>query len=217
MLLPLFLGLGVDKASVQERSLVRYNLGVTHLVQPTKPASAKPRPVGKTKPETQAQSAAYESWFTLGRNADAVFKISQKFSVDQRTVYGWMTKFNWWDRANKRIEEARKIAEPDRIAQVAKLLKDEYQTGELLRLKAVEHFSTKKIDKSSDAITAAVRGIELSRRALGLPNDVGQQQLEVKVTGQVDINEAALLAAMERILDDLDAQRDAGAAQGRSV
>ena len=36
MLLPLFLCLGVDKASVQERTLVRYNLGVTHLVQLTR-------------------------------------------------------------------------------------------------------------------------------------------------------------------------------------
>ena len=196
---------------------MRYNLGVTNSVQPTKPASAKPRPVRKTKPETQAQSAAYESWFTLGRNADAVSKTSQKFAVNQRTLYGWMTKFDWWGRANKRIEEAQKKAEPDRVAKVAKLLKDEYQTGELMRLKAVEYFSTKTIAKSGDAITAAVRGIELSRRSLGLPNDIGQQQLEVETTSKVDMNELALITAMERILDDLDAQRDAGAAQGRSV
>ena len=150
---------------------------------------------------------AFEIWYSAKRQFAGVTKISEEFRVHTDTVYGWMAKYDWHRRADKRDEEIRKKAEPTRQQEVADLLKEENQMGKLLRAKAVEHFRVNRIDKAADAINATVKGVELSRRALGLPNDVGQQQVELNVTGKVDITEAALLDAIERLMNDEAAMR----------
>jgi pyridoxal/pyridoxine/pyridoxamine kinase len=130
-----------------------------------------------------------------------------------------MAVYDWHARADKRDEEARKKADISAIDRTAKTLKDHMQAGELLRQRGVERLVAKPISDEKTAVSAIKLGVELERQALGLPNDVGQQQLEVNVAGQVDINEAALLAAIERLLDDEDALRKANAApeEGKAI
>jgi len=194
-------------------------MGTSTKPKPTKPASAKPRPVRKTKPETALHVEVFEIWYTEKRQVSGVAKICEKLRVNPATVYRWMAVYDWHARADKRDEEARKKADISAIDRTAKTLKDHMQAGELLRQRGVERLVAKPISDEKTAVSAIKLGVELERQALGLPNDVGQQQLEVNVAGQVDINEAALLAAIERLLDDEDALRKANAApeEGKAI
>lgn len=111
----------------------------------------------------------------VNRNVEKVQEALNKSSGYLRQLYEWSGVYNWVERAaayDDYIEaQARKKLERDAIKRKADMLKRHSEIGRFMQSKGVEYLKdTKKgIDKSSDAITAISKGVELERKSEGLP------------------------------------------------
>lgn len=127
--------------------------------------------------ESSKAYAAFTVYRDLGESR-TIEKVQQKLSKStgyQRQLLEWSATYSWVDRAtayDDYIEaQARKRVERDAIRRKADMLKRHADVGRFLQSKGVEYLRAdgKGIEKSSDAITAIKSGVDMERKAEGLP------------------------------------------------
>jgi hypothetical protein len=128
------------------------------------------RQAGETNPAFEA-FALYRD-MGINRSLDAVAK---KLSKSLTLMGRWSGQHNWVERVSLYDDyldvQARKKFEADTIKRKADMLKRHALTGKILQQKGVDYLTDAKkgIEKSSDAITAISKGIEIERKSEGLP------------------------------------------------
>ena len=106
------------------------------------------------------------------RSHDAV---AQKLSKSSTIISRWASQHGWRERVSAYDDymdaQARKKFEADTIKRKADMLKRHALTGKILQQKGVDYLTDAKkgIEKSSDAITAISKGIDIERKSEGLP------------------------------------------------
>ena len=117
--------------------------------------------------ETIKHLEAFEAWYAEGRSFR---RISQNLAVPERTLYGWGEWFNWHERADKRDEQARRIADEEAAKERAERQRKRREAASLLVQRGAEYFQEKEIEDPKDAIQAIKAGTEIERKEDGLPD-----------------------------------------------
>lgn len=107
----------------------------------------------------------------ISRTLDAVAEQLEK-SV---TLIGrWSSQYNWRERVSAYDDyidaQARKKVERDTIKRRAEMLQRHALTGKVMQQKGIAYLDKNGVDKSSDAIAAIAKGIEIERKTEGLPD-----------------------------------------------
>lgn len=104
------------------------------------------------------------------------------------TIMGrWSGEYNWIARAaayDDHIDkQARKKIEADAIKRKAAMLQRHANTGRVLQGKGLEYLQTHGVDRGTDAIRAIVKGVDVERKAEGLP----EYLIEVMEASDIDL------------------------------
>lgn len=120
-------------------------------------------------------SKAYEAFalyrdMGVNRSQEAVCKHLNK---SRQLLSRWSVDYRWLERAaayDAHVDaEARKLLEREAIKRKADMLKRHALLGKVLQQKSATYLDKHGIDKSSDAIAAARVGVDMERKAEGLP------------------------------------------------
>lgn len=123
----------------------------------------------------EESNPAYEAFaiyrdMGTGRSTDAVV---QRTGKNRALIHRWSSENSWVARVRAYDEyvdtQARQKAERDAINRRAEMLKRHALTGKVLQQKGIEYIDKHGMDKSSDAITAIAKGIDIERKTEGLP------------------------------------------------
>lgn len=125
---------------------------------------------------TDESDKAYDAFATyrdMGVQRSNV-KVAETLGKSVTLMNRWSGAYAWVERARLYdsfiAAEAQKKTERDAITRKAKMLERHAGMGRVLQSKALEHLQkTNSIDKATDAIAAAKLGVEMERKAEGLP------------------------------------------------
>jgi hypothetical protein len=101
--------------------------------------------------------------------------VSKKLTKNIQLIKRWSSQYGWGERVSAYDDyvdaQARKKFEADAIRRKADMLRRHALTGKILQQKGVDYLTDAKkgIEKSSDAITAISKGIDIERKSEGLP------------------------------------------------
>jgi hypothetical protein len=146
-----------------------------------------------------------------GRSVLAAFKL---YSGEDKRIPGyfgqWAADNQWVIRARDYDafidEQAQRKAERDAITRKAQMLNRHAGIGRVLQTKALEHLQkANSIDKAVDAIAAARLGVDMERKAEGLPEWI----LEV-----VNADEVELTRQYNELLAEIGGYRGGDEAAG---
>lgn len=130
------------------------------------------QPYERQTDESDKAFEAFALYRDLGTNrtTDAVARqLSKSLALIQR----WSAQYAWVERVavyDAYIDaQARKQLERDAIKRKADMLKRHALLGKVLQQKSAAYLDKHGIDRSSDAIAAARVGVDMERKAEGLP------------------------------------------------
>lgn len=140
---------------------------------------------------------AFLVWYGLDRAFD---ETATKLRVSKNTLSAWIKVFSWHERADALDEKARVKLDAKALAQKAKrqseMLETHYKLAGKLLLVGAEYLNRDGLDNGGQAITAIKTGIDIQRKAEGLPDwliEIGE------------MTEDELIAERDRILSRLAA------------
>lgn len=116
--------------------------------------------------ETAEHRSAFEFWYDNDRH---FARTAAHAAVTEKSVYEWANKFDWRTRADARDADLERISHKAAVGRQKALIDKERKAGEALRLRGIEFLSKREITRASDAIKAITAGIEMERRAEGMP------------------------------------------------
>lgn len=119
---------------------------------------------------------AYEA-FALYRDlgtSRSLEAVAQELSKSVQLLKRWSAGNDWVLRVREYDEyidaQARRKVDNEAIKRRADMLKRHALSGKVLQQKGVAYITDKGIDKSTDAISAIAKGIEIERKAEGFPD-----------------------------------------------
>lgn len=124
--------------------------------------------------ESDKAFEAFATYRDMGVNR-SLETVAQKLNKSFTLMGRWSRQWNWVKRVGAYDDyidaQARKKFEADAIKRKADMLRRHALTGKILQQKGVDYLTDAKkgIEKSSDAITAISKGIDIERKSEGLP------------------------------------------------
>lgn len=131
------------------------------------------KPYERRDDETVQAYEAFALYRDLGaaRSIDAVAK---ELGKSNQLIGRWSRVHDWVMRSRAYDEyidaQARRKVDNEAIKRRADMLKRHALSGKVLQQKGVDYISKQGIDKSTDAISAIAKGIEIERKAEGFPD-----------------------------------------------
>lgn len=122
--------------------------------------------------ETPVKRRAFEAWYRAGQNIDRGLELLKQedpaIRVSRASMYRWMAKFRWVERAREMDIEAAEKVRRDLVEQVAEFRKRQIRTGQLLQKKGIEYLGKNELSNDFSAINAIRLGVEMEMTGLGL-------------------------------------------------
>ncbi len=121
--------------------------------------------------ETAKHHAAFWTWYELERNYT---KTRSKLGVATDTLNSWIKKFDWHARADKLDAKAQAKLETkvvnERTKRQAWMIEQHYRLGDLMQGVGGKYLNERGVETGAQAIAAVKTGIEIQRKAEGLPD-----------------------------------------------
>lgn len=118
---------------------------------------------------------AYEA-FSVYRDlgiSRSIESVAHKLSKSDQLIKRWSYTHDWVQRVTAYDDyidkEARKKLDRDAIKRKAAMLQRHANTGRVLQGKGLEFLQAHGVDRGTDAIRAIVKGVDVERKAEGLP------------------------------------------------
>lgn len=124
--------------------------------------------------ETARHRAVFQQWYKLDRDtyatSDYLVQNGDKTAPSAPTIYNWIEWYRWHDRADVLDAEVERKANAVAVQRKVEMLERHAKTGKVLQSKGVEYLSKHGVDNSASAITAIKTGIDVERKAEGMPD-----------------------------------------------
>ncbi len=130
----------------------------------------KGKAVGKRR-QTAKHIAAFWTWYELDRNYE---QTKSKLRVAGNTLASWIKAFDWHERADsldsRALAKAENQAIAARVKRQAEMSAVHFKMGRELLEVSQRYLAEKGIDNGAQAVAAARAGVEIQRKAEGLPD-----------------------------------------------
>ncbi len=147
--------------------------------------------------ETAKHHAAFWTWYELERRHA---ETKSKLSVENNTLNSWIKKFGWHERADRLDAKAQAKLEAkavnERARRQAQMTERHYRFGGGLISVGSKYLEKKGVDNGAQAIMAVKTGVEIQRKAEGMPDWL------IKIAG---MSEDELIRERDRLLTELAA------------
>lgn len=131
------------------------------------------QPYERLPDESEKAYEAFSIYRDLGVNRSLEL-VSKKLTKNVQLIKRWSADYNWVERVrlyDEQIDQqARKQLEKEAIQRKVDMLRRHGMAGRLLQRKAAEYLDKHGVDKAADAISGLAKGIEIERKAEGLPD-----------------------------------------------
>lgn len=122
--------------------------------------------------ETARHRSAFQVWYENNRDFVTTHqKLPQKIKPESHyTLYDWAGYYDWQNRADALDAEVERRLNAEAVTRKVEMLKRHAQFGKLMQTKGGEYLRDHGVDNSASAITAVKTGIDVERKAEGLPD-----------------------------------------------
>lgn len=150
-----------------------------------------------TRRETEKQRAAFHTWYELDRRFDETLT---NVGLKRQTLANWIKGLDWHKRADALDAKTHAKMDAKLITEKAKrqaqMVEMHFKLGSTLAGNGLSYLNNKGLESGAQAITAIKTGIDIQRKAEGLPDwliEIGE------------MTEDELIAERNRILSRLAA------------